>query len=264
MRIIDLEKRYLESYLYCLEEWSDEMKESGNRKREWYEKMKDEGLRVKLAIDNKDKAIGMIQYIPVEKSFIEGDGLYAILCIWVHGYKKKGVGNRQKKGVGKALLKAAEEDAWQLGAKGMAAWGLSIPVWMKASWYRKNGYLKAQRVGLQTLVWKRFVDDATPPVFRQPNRKPEKITGKVRICCFNQGWCPAQNITFERAKKAAGEVGENVSFEVFDTSTENVQNEWGYNECIYIDNKALSLGPPKSYKKIKKRIDKALKHLKKG
>ena len=62
----------------------------------------------------------------IEHSIIEGKDLYFIYCIWVHGYKK-GVGNHQKKGIGKALLQAAEEDAESKGAKGIAAWGLSMP-----------------------------------------------------------------------------------------------------------------------------------------
>ena len=38
-----------------------------------------------------------------------------------------------KRGMGKALLAAAEEDARALGTKGMAAWGVWLPSWMKAS-----------------------------------------------------------------------------------------------------------------------------------
>ena len=78
----------------------------------------DKGLGVKLALNQEDKAIGMIQYLPVEHSYAEGKNLYAILCTWVHGYKK-GVGNHQKKGIGTALLKAAEEDVRERGASGM-------------------------------------------------------------------------------------------------------------------------------------------------
>ena len=50
--------------------------------------------------------------------------------------------------MGKALLRAAEEDARALGALGMAAWGISLPFWMKASWFRKHGYRKADRQGI--------------------------------------------------------------------------------------------------------------------
>ena len=50
------------------------------------------------------------------------------------------MGNRQKKGMGKALLEAAETDVKDKGAKGIAAWGLALPIWMKASWFKKQGY----------------------------------------------------------------------------------------------------------------------------
>ena len=56
------------------------------------------GLGVKLAVDSDDRAVGMIQYVPIELSPAEGDHLFMILCIWVHGYAK-GVGDLQGVGV---------------------------------------------------------------------------------------------------------------------------------------------------------------------
>ena len=132
MEIIDLNDKYEKLYFVCLEDWSEDMKEAGDHKAVWYSKMKDKGLRVKLALDNDGEVGGMIQYTPIEHSFAEGNDLYFINCIWVHGHKK-GRGNFQKKGMGKALLQAAEDDAKTLGAKGIAAWGIPLPFWMKAS-----------------------------------------------------------------------------------------------------------------------------------
>ena len=63
MEIIDLEEKYKETYLVCLEDWSDEMKEAGNHKELWYNEMKNKGLGVKLALEN-EKVVGMIQYLP--------------------------------------------------------------------------------------------------------------------------------------------------------------------------------------------------------
>ncbi len=139
MKIIDLEEKYNGLYFMCLEDWSDEMKEAGDHKELWYNKMKDKGLGVKIAVTEDDKVVGMIQYVPLEYSTAEGDNLYFINCIWVHGYKE-GVGDFQKKGIGKRLIKAAEEDVKSKGAKGLVAWGLSIPVFMRASWFKKQGY----------------------------------------------------------------------------------------------------------------------------
>ena len=124
MEIVDFEKKYSEKYFLCLEDWSEEMKEAGNHKALWFDKMKEKGLRIKIALEN-DCVIGMIQYIPIEYSFADGKDLYFINCIWVHGYKQ-GVGNHQKKGVGKSLLEAAENDAKSKKSKGIAAWGVSL------------------------------------------------------------------------------------------------------------------------------------------
>ena len=40
MKIIDLEEKYNHLYFMCLEDWSDEMKEAGDHKENWYNIMK--------------------------------------------------------------------------------------------------------------------------------------------------------------------------------------------------------------------------------
>ncbi|HKJ70066.1 MAG TPA: GNAT family N-acetyltransferase, partial [bacterium] len=119
-------------YFQCLEDWSQEVREAGGHKECWYRHMQDRGLRVKLAETDNGVIGGMIQYGPIEDSFAEGENLYFIYCIWVHGHKQ-GRGNLQKKGLGKALLRAAEHDAEMSGAKGIAAWGIILPFWMRAA-----------------------------------------------------------------------------------------------------------------------------------
>lgn len=137
----DLKEEEKGLYFECLEDWSDEMKEAGPHKENWYDKMASKGLRVKLAHDERGVAGGMIQYLPIEHSTVQGTDLYFVNCIWVHGHKQ-GRGDFRKRGMGKALLKAAKEDAGARGAKGMVAWGLSIPAFMRASWFRKQGYMQ--------------------------------------------------------------------------------------------------------------------------
>ena len=206
MKIIDLTDENESTYFVCLEDWSEEMKEAGNHKEQWYEKMVGKGLGVKLAIAD-GKIGGMIQYIPIEHALIEGKDLYLIHCIWVHGHKM-GIGNLQKRGMGKALLQAAEDDVKSRNAKGIVAWGLALPFWMKASWFRKQGYKKVDRYGIQTLLWKPFTSDAIPPGWVRQKKKPVLHPGKVTVTAFINGWCPAQNMVFERAKRAASEFGD--------------------------------------------------------
>ena len=260
MILQDITDEYNKAYFHCLEEWSDEMKESGSHKQIWYDKMKNEGLCVKLALDDEKRACGMIQYLPIEKSIADGENLYFIPCIWVHGHKK-GIGNQQKKGIGKALIKAAEDDAQEKGARGMAAWGISLPFWMKASRYKKQGYTKVDKDGTAVLLWKPFTDDAIPPKWIKEKKKPEKIEGKVAVTAFINGWCPAMGMAFERAKRAASELGDKVEFQDVNTFDRDVFLEWGISDALFIDGKQVRTGPPPSYKKIRRKIAKRVKKL---
>lgn len=257
MEIIDLTEKYYKQYFCCLEEWSDEMKDAGDHKEKWFSKMKDKGLCVKIAVED-EKACGMIQYVPAENSFIVGEELYFINCIWVHGYKK-GIGNYQKKGIGKALLHAAEEDIKTKNQKGIAAWGISLPFWMKASWYKKHGYKKVDKNGMAVLLWKPLSQDAIPPRWIKEKKKPGKTQGKVTVTSFINGWCPAQNIVHERAKKASQDFGDLVEFQEIQTFGKSVFCEWGISDALFIDGKKVRTGPPPSLEKLQKKIGKRVK-----
>jgi GNAT superfamily N-acetyltransferase len=262
MEIIDLADEYKQLYFVCLEDWSEEMKEAGDHKKNWYNKMKNKGLRVKLALDNRGEVGGMIQYTPIEHSPAEGKDLYFINCIWVHGHKQ-GRGNFQKRGMGKALLQAAESDAKDMGAKGIVAWGIPLPFWMKASWFKKQGYTKVDKQGFLggVLLWKPFTTDAVPPKWIRQKKKPETMPGKVMVTALLNGWCPAQNLTFERAKRAASEFGDKVVLQEIDTFDRRRFLEWGIADALFIDHKQMRTGPPPSYERIKKTIAKGVKKL---
>jgi hypothetical protein len=252
-KVIDLPAEHEGVYFKCLEDWSGEIAEAGSHKENWYRRMKGRGLGVKVAFDGAGRVGGMIQYAPIEHSAAEGKDLYFIFCVWVHGHKK-GVGNLQKRGMGQALLLAAEEDVRARGAKGIAAWGVSLPFWMRASWFKKRGYRVVDKVGMMTLVWKPFAEDAEPPRWIREKKRPGPVEGKVAVTAFLNGWCPAMNMTYERAKRAAAEIGDAVAFRTIDTFDRAAREEWGIMDALFIDGKPLRTGPPPSYKKIYKAI----------
>ena len=261
MEIFELKEEYKKSYFVCFEDWSDEMKEAGNHKEVWYQKMKDLGLGVKIALNDDGQPAGMIQYIPIEYSFVKGKDLYFILCIWVHGYKNKGIGNNQKQGMGKALIKAAEEDVIKRGAKGLVAWGLPIPVFMRASWFKKQGYVQVDKEGFlgRVLLWKPFSKDAVPPKWIPAEREPQLNPDKVMVNAYISGWCPAYNMSFERAKRAADELGEAVEFRETNILGNNNTDEGSNSDLLFINKKKINTGPPPSYAKLKKKISKEIK-----
>jgi GNAT superfamily N-acetyltransferase len=261
MKIIDLTAEHESEYFCCLEDWSDEVKEAGDHKACWYRNMKDKGLKVKLAQDEKGVIGGMIQYLPAEESFVEGKDLYMVLCIWIHGHKQ-GRGNFQKKGLGKALLRAAEEDVRNIGAKGIAAWGVSLPFFMRASWFKKQGYKVVDKDGIMRLLWKPFYQDAIPPVFIKQKKIPVIKPGKVNVTLFLNGWCPAQNMVYERTKRAIAGYEDYIELHEYKTDNKDFQREWGLTDAVFIDKKQVRTGPPTPYKKIRRLIEKKIRMIK--
>ena len=55
MDVIDLTPPHERLYCQCLEDWSADIREAGDHKRAWHAKMRDRGLRVKLAVDDAGK-----------------------------------------------------------------------------------------------------------------------------------------------------------------------------------------------------------------
>jgi hypothetical protein len=112
------------------------------------------------------------------------------------------------------------------------------------------------------LVWKSFVAETQPPRWSASSPKqPEPIPGKVNVTAFVNGWCLAQNLVYERAKRAATELGDKVAFREIDTSTRSSIAEWGQSDGVFVDGKNLQKGPPPSYEKIRSTMVKRLRVL---
>ncbi len=262
IRVVDLAPELEPLYFVCLEDWPGaDLAEAGDHKARWYRRARQRGLRVKLALDADGAVGGMIQYLPIEHAPVVGKDLHFVLCIWVHGHRQ-GRGDRRGHGLGTALLEAAEADARALGSRGMAAWGLALPVWMRASWFRRKGYRKADRRGLSTLVWKPFGADAEAPRWLpETARRPEAVPGKVVVTACTSGWCPAQNLAFERARRAAAAHGGRVEVRVVDTNDRATLESWGESDALFLDGRRIRSGPPPSQERLSRLIGKRLARL---
>ena len=81
------------------------------------------------------------------------------------------------------------------------------------------------------------------------------------VTAFINGWCPAQNIVYERARRAAAALGDDVIFESHDTTEQTAMISCGESDCVYLDGKPLQKGPPPSYDKIHKKMSKRVARL---
>jgi hypothetical protein len=109
------------------------------------------------------------------------------------------------------------------------------------------------------LLWKPFRESATPPRFRKPEKKPEKGKEKVNITMYRNGWCQSVNITCERAKRAALDFPEKINLQEIETSEKEALMEWGITDALFIDGKEVFTGPPMSFEKIKRKIEKRVR-----
>jgi hypothetical protein len=132
---------------------------------------------------------------------------------------------------------------------------------MRAAWFRRQGYKATDRSGIQVLLWKPFAEGASPPRWVRRKKKPELIPGKVTVSAFISGWCPAQNMVFERARRAAEELGERVLFQGYQSSRQEVFAEWGIADGLFIDGRQVRSGPPPSYERIRGLIQRRLRAL---
>jgi GNAT superfamily N-acetyltransferase len=260
MRVIDLTPEHEPLYNVCLEDWSDEIRDAADHKARWTARMKERGLRVKLALEDDGEVGGMIQYVPIEHAPALGRDLYMVLCIWVHGHKQ-GRGDHRGHGLGTALLSAAEDDARALGAQALVTWGMALPVFMRASWFRRKGYRPVDRMGFQVLLWKPFTQAAERPRWVRPAAKPKPQPGVVTVTAFISGWCPAQNMVYERARRAAEALGDRVRFEGIATDDRETFLHWGIADGLFVDGKQIRTGPPPSYAQIETVIARRLRRL---
>ena len=260
MDIVDVGPEHADLFCVCLEDREAQAVEAGPHRRQWYERAKGRGLGAKVAVVD-GRPVGMVQYVPRDQVLLEGaPGSFYVLCIWVPNFKDDR-GNFQGKGVGAALLRAAEEDARARGATGMVAWGIRLPFWMKASWFKRQGYRKADSQGIVALMWKPFKDGVAPPRFGRHKKVPDRIPGKVVVTSLHHGWCLAGNLTHERAKRAAGEFGDRVVFQDIDTQDLAVASEWGEADALFIDGMSVNIGPPPTYEKLRRLIARRARRL---
>jgi GNAT superfamily N-acetyltransferase len=254
MEVIGLTEEHEELYCICLKEYATTLALGVPRKRQWYEQVRDQGLRVELARDEDGQVAGMVQQVPVALApHVEGEGINVILCIWVHGYDQ-GMGNRQGRGLGQALLAAAETQARAAGARGLAAWGLKERGWMAAAWFEDRGYEPVDESGWFRLVFKSFEEGVTPPRWVQRRKVPETLPDRARVVSFLPGWCTSGNVYHVWARQAADELGDRVVLEELDTFDPAVVAEWGIAGGIFIGDEEFPVTGDDSYEKMREWI----------
>jgi GNAT superfamily N-acetyltransferase len=202
---------------------SEEIDACALTRLEWLRSMHADGLRVKVAIVDGRHA-GYIYTMPVEVSPWGplGKDLMVIACMYV----KEDLKGR---GVGGALLEAAEVEARLQGKKALAVTGYYHDFWfMPAKYFEAAGFIvvsvresDGSTIGAgelkdvevlkgEAILWRVLDPSAEPPVFLTRNYEFNPVPGKVVVDLFYNTFCQTSNIEARRVREVASEFGDRV------------------------------------------------------
>ena len=137
MKIVDVNPKNITQYPKGTACFSNPKQEGHLKKLVWLKKRFQEGLKIKIAYDEKNKkVIGFIEYVPGEYAWraVDAKGYLFIHCVWIYGKT-----NRQK-GYGSLLVQEAIKEAKKAGKNGVAVVVTDGPFMADKRLFEKNGF----------------------------------------------------------------------------------------------------------------------------
>jgi GNAT superfamily N-acetyltransferase len=183
--------------IYCIK---DKKSPGFYSKVEWFKEKLNKGLKIKIAIDDKGKQIGFIEYIPSELAWrpIKAENFYFIQCIALYVTEAKG------KGIGSYLIQQCEKDAKENKKSGICAMSSTGPWIANKSLYEKNEFSIADQSGRFELMVKIFESEETLPRFYDWTKELSKYQGWHLIYSDQ---CPWHEKSVTDIQKYALEIG---------------------------------------------------------
>ena len=230
-----------------------EREKSCKRRIVWLKSMEKHGLRVKVALLDGIHA-GFLYIMPIEINpwNIQGRDLMVFPCLVSQS-------KYSKKGIGKKLIKAAEQEAKSQDCKGIATSGYFWDFWfMPADYFLKLGFKVAEKRNEEAILWKQFVADAEIPKFREENYTFKPIKDKVVIDLFWNRFCLTSDVEAERVREVASEYGNKVILNDFSAVDQKIIQQYGIERRIYVNGKMMELGSEIERNKLRDAIESAI------
>ncbi|MCP4231562.1 MAG: GNAT family N-acetyltransferase [bacterium] len=235
---------------------TNETDESAARRLVWLKNTHENGVRAKAASINGETA-GFVYVMPIEVCPWGplGKDLAVVPCMFVPN-------DFTGKGVGEALLTAAEEEARKQGKKGLAIQAYFGDFWfMPAPYFEKRGYAFAdgsKKDGGFAVLWKQFDDDAEPPRLLKPDYSFEPVEGKVVVDLFYNTFCLTSDTEAQRVREVAAEFGDSVILNEYPADDPEVLRRYQLPRGIYVNGEWIFWGYDAPREGIREAIEKAL------
>lgn len=183
--------------IYC----SKDKKSSGFiRKVEWFQNKLNDGLQIKIAMDENDKQLGFIEFIPSELAWrpINAKKYMFVQCIVLFSKKDR------NKELGSTLLNACEEEARKNDKNGVCAMTSKGPWIANKTLFEKNNYSIVAAKGRFELMCKKFKSEATNPVFINWTLNQAKYKGWNLVYSDQCPWHDKSVIELQQTAKEYG------------------------------------------------------------
>jgi len=223
---------------------------SAPRRIAWLKRMEQHGLITKVALLD-DVHAGFIYVMPIEINpwQIQGKELMVFPCLVSQS-------KFSLKGVGKQLIKAAEEETLKQQRKGIATIGYFWDFWfMPAKFFIKLGYKIATKRGEVAILWKQFDPNAEPPQFREVNYEFQPVKGKVVVDLFWNTFCLTSDVEAQRVRDIVLEYKGKVVLNEFSADDISNLQQYGLSRGIYINGKLVEVGPEIEKEKLRQEIE---------
>ncbi len=215
-----------------------EYEESALRRISWLQSMKKYGLKVKVALLD-DVHAGFLYLMPIEINpwQIQGKNLMVFPCLVAHS-------KFSQSGVGKKLIKAAEEETLYQKRNGIVTIGFLWDFWfMPAKYFIKLGFKVAAKKGEEAILWKKLDQTAKAPRFRAESYKYHPIKGKVIIDLFWNTFCLTSDVEAQRVREVVIEFGDDVLLNEYSADNIKILQKYGISRRIYVNGKIIEVGP---------------------
>jgi GNAT superfamily N-acetyltransferase len=234
-------------------EESKEIDMAARRRVGWIRRKFEEGLRVKVALLDGLHA-GFLYLMPIEISPWGplGNDLLVISCLYV-------TLDKQRRGVGRALVRAAEDETKRWKAKGIVTTAYYHDFWfMPATFFEKMGFRVANRRGPTGILWRAYDPSAELPRFLERNYSFQPVEGKVVIDLFWSSICSTSEIEAQRVREVASEFGDAVILNEYASDKPAILREYQTPRGIFINGDEIYWGYGAPKEGIRTAIDRAL------
>lgn len=262
MEVVNLTEKYMHFVSVCthIDDLNEEMKYAASIREKWIRDTMEKGLKIKVAID-KEEPVGFAHCLPIELGTwgMSGKDLMTIPCLAAQ-YRR--IYNRERSsGIGRALMKAVEEEAKESKKNGVAILCYDNDFWfMPLSFFKKFGYKEIARQNDTVIVLKAW-SDVNPPVMHRLNYKFEPVKGKVVVDAFWTPICLTSIIEIKRVRKVCNEYRDKVILNEYNCGNKSIQEKYQTQRALFFNGQQKDWGYSAPRDELKETLNHEIKNI---